>query len=83
MSINHFESNVINQILNANQPRYKFNSSKLQYNSYYNSPEFWFSKWPKNYENIPQINIIVDHIIEKNKNLTPLQEILQLQNNNE
>jgi hypothetical protein len=77
--LTNFELDIIEDILiNNNKIKNKFDVKKIQYNSYYNTPEFWLKKWPKGYENIPHINLIVSDIIDKNQNNSPLQEISNL-----
>jgi hypothetical protein len=47
--------------------------SKLQYNSRYKSPEYFKSKLPKGYEQIPGFNEIIQEIAEKA--ISPLEEM--------
>ena len=78
MNISLREEDIINDLFTQNK-RTKFDESKIQYNSYYKSFEFWAKKWPKGYSDIPHINLVIQNIIEKNKNLTPLEEITERQ----
>jgi hypothetical protein len=62
---------------------------KVRYNLTYKQPEFYEQKFPVECKHIPGFDKIVDMIIEKNYNNSPLKEILErqdelieLQNNN-
>jgi hypothetical protein len=48
---------------------------KLVYNNRYASFEYWASKWPDGYDEIPCMNLVIKDIYEKNKHKTPLEEI--------
>ena len=55
---------------------------KLKYNAFYRSYEFYESKFPKGYENIPGFNKIIENIAlqAEEENKTPLKEIIERQN---
>jgi hypothetical protein len=77
--ISQIESDVINEILSMRelQPSSKVDLSKLKYNSHYRSNEFWASKFPEGYSDIPQMKVVINSICEKNKNASPLDEITE------
>ena len=49
--------------------------SKIQYNAFYRSYDFYLNKFPKGFDNLPGFCKVIEHIQEKNKDNTPLQEI--------
>jgi hypothetical protein len=53
--------------------------NKVMYNLTYKQPEFYEEKFPPECKHIPGFNKIVDMIIEKNYNNSPLKEILERQ----
>lgn len=60
-----------------------FEPDKVNYNL--NTPSFWYSKWDANLlEQFPCLNNFVNLVIDEmmNSNKTPLDEILERQNNN-
>ncbi len=75
--ISEIESQVINDVLSMKQvkPQLNFDPKKLQYNDYYRSYEFWKNKFPKGYDKIPHMNLVIKDIYEKNKDKTPLDEM--------
>jgi hypothetical protein len=56
------------------QPKFKLDKRKIQYNNYYKSYDFWKSKWPNGFENVPHIDLLI-HNIKDNYNSTPLEEM--------
>jgi hypothetical protein len=50
---------------------------RVRYNTFYRSTEFFESKFPQEFENIPGFDKVIDMIVEKNKDNTPLKEISQ------
>ena len=48
---------------------------KVRYNSFYRSNDYFEGKFPTEFENIPGFDKVIDIIVEKNKNNTPLKEI--------
>ena len=52
---------------------------RVRYNTFYRSTEFFESKFPQEFENIPGFDKVIDMIVEKNKENTPLKEISQNQ----
>ncbi len=48
--------------------------SMVCYNDYYKSVEYFEQKFPSGYENIPAFDKIIEHIVNKNINNSPLQE---------
>jgi hypothetical protein len=48
---------------------------RVRYNAFYRSTEFFESKFPQEFENIPGFDKVIDMIVEKNKDNTPLKEI--------
>lgn len=49
--------------------------TKLQYNAFYRSYDFYLNKFPKGMENLPGFNKIIEHIQEQNADNSPLKEI--------
>ena len=58
--------------------------SKIQYNTYYQSYEFFESKFPKGYDNIIGFSDVIENMATnaKLKNINPLDEINNLIINN-
>ena len=58
--------------------------NKIQYNNYYQSYEFFESKFPKGYENIIGFSDVIENMATnaKLKNINPLDEINNLIINN-
>jgi hypothetical protein len=50
---------------------------KVRYNTIYNNREYWEQKFHPALHNLPAFNEIIDEIVEKNRNNTPLQQILE------
>jgi hypothetical protein len=48
---------------------------KVRYNTFYKSPDFFESKFPAEFENLPAFDKVIDLIVEKNKDNSPLKEI--------
>lgn len=48
---------------------------KVKYNTFYKSNEFYESKFPSELEQIPGFDKVVDLIVEKNKDNSPLKEM--------
>jgi hypothetical protein len=71
------ECEILNEIEGMKQlnVKSKIDPSKLEYNSRYNSFDFWAKKFPKGYTEIPEMRLVIEHIHEKNKNKSPLDEI--------
>ena len=61
-------------VLNENKSIIIVDESRLQYNDLYKSYDFYDSKFPEGYENIPGFNQIIDTIVEKSKENSPLIE---------
>ncbi len=76
LAISPKEYNIIDEILSMKTLESKsiIDYRKLVYNNRYASLEYWASKWPEGYNEIPCMNLIIKDIYEKNKNLTPLEE---------
>ena len=53
---------------------------KVAYNTFYHTSHFYENKFPKGYDSIPAFDKIIDMIVEKNKDNSPLKEILERQN---
>jgi hypothetical protein len=52
---------------------------KVRYNLTYKQPEFYEQKFPPECAKIPAFDKVIDLIVEKNYNNSPLKEILQRQ----
>ena len=65
---------------NGNQKQ-EFDIYKVAYNLRYKTTEYWQSKFPEGFENIPGFDKIIEKIAEKA--LSPLEEInlLKIENN--
>lgn len=50
---------------------------KVRYNTFFRSHEFFEEKFPQGFENIPGFDKIVNSIVEKNQDNSPLKEITQ------
>ncbi len=77
--ISHIESDVIKEILSMRElnPSSKVDLSKLQYDGVYITDAFWASKFPEGYSEIPEMKLVIDSICEKNKNVSPLDEMTE------
>jgi hypothetical protein len=53
--------------------------NRVMYNLRYKQPEFYEEKFPPECKQIPAFDKIIDMVIEKNYNNSPLKEILQRQ----
>ena len=55
--------------------------AKLQYNAFYKSYDFYLNKFPKGLDNLPGFNKVIESIVEKNADNSPLKEITELKSN--
>ena len=69
-------------VLNENKTQFMVDESRLQYNQLYKSYEFYDSKFSDGYENIPGFEKIIEKIVEKSKDNSPLIEYESKQLNN-
>ena len=55
--------------------------NKIKYNSFYRSYEFYESKFPKGFQNIPGFEKVIEHITftAQEKKKTPLEELDELE----
>ena len=53
---------------------------KVRYNTFYKSPEFFESKFPNEILGMNGFDKVIDLIVEKNINNTPLKEIITREN---
>lgn len=53
---------------------------KVRYNTFFKSNDFYQSKFPAELENLPAFDKIIDLIVAKNKDNSPLKEIEERQN---
>jgi hypothetical protein len=53
--------------------------NRVMYNLTYKQPEFYEDKFPPECKNIPAFDKVIDIIVEKNYNNSPLKEILERQ----
>lgn len=57
--------------------------SKLQYNAFYRTYDFYASKYPKGMvENLPGFDNYINYVVEKNKDKNPLQEYNEIKDKN-
>ena len=63
---------ILPDSLNFNQKQ-EFDIYKVAYNLRYKTTEYWESKFPDGYQNIPGFDKIIEKIAEES--LTPLEEI--------
>jgi len=64
---------------NGNQSQ-EFDIYKVAYNLRYKTTEYWESKFPDGYQNIPGFDKIIEKIAEKS--FSPLEEINLIRENN-
>ena len=57
--------------------------SKLQYNAFYRSYDFFMSKYPKGMETIPGFTDYIDYVVETKVDNTPLKELKEINDLNE
>ena len=60
--------------INEDKDVHKLDLSKVQYNNLYHSFDFYNSKFPQGYDNIPAFRDVIQSIVEKNNDNTPLKE---------
>ena len=53
---------------------HKLDLSKVQYNNLYHNYDYYNRKFPPGYDNIPGFPDVIQSIVEKNNDTTPLQE---------
>ena len=70
---------ILPDSLNFNQKQ-EFDIYKVAYNLRYKTTEYWESKFPDGYQNIPGFDKIIEKIAEES--LTPLEEITLKQQEN-
>ena len=70
---------ILPDSLNFNQKQ-EFDIYKVAYNLRYKTTEYWESKFPDGYQNIPGFDKIIEKIPEES--LTPLEEITLKQQEN-
>lgn len=54
---------------------------KVRYNTFFRSHEFFENKFPENFDSLPGFDKILDQIVDKNKDNSPLKEITERQKN--
>lgn len=69
---------ILPDSLNFNQTR-EIDIYKVAYNLRYKTTEYWESKFPDGYQNIPGFDKIIEKIAEES--ITPLEEITLKQEN--
>jgi hypothetical protein len=74
--MNQKEKEIVEEMLSMKElkPKYKIDEDKLKYNEYYKSLDFWKKKFPKSYENIPEMKLVIENIRDS-YNSTPLEEM--------
>jgi hypothetical protein len=74
------EQEVIAEILGMTElrPTQTTDDKRLQYNQYYKTFDYWCSKFPKGFENVPEMKLIIDNIVENKKDTSPLEELQKL-----
>ena len=63
------------------KPDEEIDWQKVRYNTFFKSNDFYESKFPAEFENLPGFDKVIDLIVEKNKDNTPLKEIENRQKN--
>jgi hypothetical protein len=53
---------------------------KVRYNTFFRSNEYFEDKFPTELQNLPAFDKIIDLIVDKNKDNSPLKEITEKQN---
>jgi len=53
---------------------------KVRYNTFFKSNEYFENKFPAELQNLPAFDKIIDLIVDKNKDNSPLKEITEKQN---
>jgi hypothetical protein len=53
---------------------------KVRYNTFFKSNEYFEDKFPPELQNLPAFDKIIDLIVDKNKDNSPLKEITEKQN---
>lgn len=54
---------------------------KVRYNTFFKSRDFFENKFPEGFESIPGFDNIIDQIVEKNKDNSPLKEMKERSEN--
>ena len=77
--IRQFEMGIIPAELNYRpDAQEEIDWSKIAYNTRYNSFEYYDAKFPDEIKKMPAYDKIVDLCVEKNKDNSPLKEIIKL-----
>ena len=66
--------NVFNYKVVKNEDKAKVYFSNIKYNSLYNSYEFYEKKFEPGYQNIPGFDKVIESIVDKNINNSPIKE---------
>lgn len=64
---------ILPESLRFNQAQEELDFNKIAYNLRYKSTDYWLSKFPPGFENLPGANKIIEKIAEKA--LSPLEEL--------
>lgn len=76
---NQFNNGIIPDEFNYNKTSEdSIDMSKVKYNAFYKTREYFLNKLPKGFETLPGWENIIDKMIDESK--TPLEEILERQN---
>ena len=60
--------------INEEKEVHKLDLSMVRYNDLYKSYDYYNRKFPPGYDNIPGFPDVIQSIVEKNNDTTPLQE---------
>lgn len=65
------------QLCYTNQPEEEIDWNRVAYNCRYHETEFYEKKWAPELHNLPAFDKIIDLIVDKNKENSPLKEIIE------
>lgn len=81
--IKSLENGICPASLNfSTKPDAEIDWEKVAYNTFYHTNQFYQDKLPAELEQLPGFDKIIDLIVEKNKDNSPLKEILERQEEN-
>lgn len=78
--LNDLDNGILPQELDFTPKEYEsIDISKIQYNAFYRTYDFYQNKYPAGLKNLPGFNDYINYIVESKKDITPLKELEELQ----
>ena len=73
-----FSKGIVPSFFLSNTEEKDVDWSKIKYNTFYKSPEYFIDKLPRGFHNLPGADKIIEQVILNAK--TPLEEMIERQN---